>query len=119
MLQRLRPTRSKTGRISIEDRHGHFHTIIDEVGNRYSRLTVLRFVEMSDSRTAVFLCQCSCGNLTEVGANSLRMRDIHSCGCWRREVGARRGAGCVGRGNPNFKHGRYVSDRARKHNASI
>lgn len=34
----------------------------DIVGNRYGRLTVLRYVETNKCREAIWECVCDCGN---------------------------------------------------------
>jgi hypothetical protein len=85
MLQRLHFTRSKTGRIRIEDQFGNRCTIIDEVDHVYTRLTVLRFVGITDTHKAIFLCACECGNRSEVTGNDLRSGTSKSCGCYNRD----------------------------------
>jgi hypothetical protein len=41
-------------------------TKIDETGNRYSKLLVLRFSHVDASKTAFFVCLCDCGTETIV-----------------------------------------------------
>jgi hypothetical protein len=63
-----------TGRVTALDPEGNPHTIIDETGNRYGRLAVLRFVSVTDAAKAIFLCRCECGKLTEVTGGELRTK---------------------------------------------
>ena len=56
--------------------------LINEVGNRYGKLTVLRRVENKDT-VATWLCRCDCGNETETRGTSLRAGKTKSCGCRR------------------------------------
>lgn len=69
--------------------------IEDLTGRVYGRLTVLRRVEDSRSRHPQWLCQCSCGNTKVVFGDALRGGYTKSCGCYNREVAARR----------QYKHG--------------
>lgn len=50
------------------------------VGLKFGRLTVLEFVGVSN-HSARWLCECECGNTTEVNGNSLRTGNTKSCGC--------------------------------------
>lgn len=54
--------------------------VIDETGDRYGRLLVVKRVP-SDGRGAMWLCQCSCGNETVVYGISLRSGRTTSCKC--------------------------------------
>lgn len=55
----------------------------DITGQRFGRLTVIRFVEVKD-RQAFFECVCDCGNHTIVSGHSLRRGHTKSCGClWK------------------------------------
>lgn len=57
----------------------------NEVGNIYSRLTVLSRYDNTSNGTARWLCQCSCGNKTIQTGCILRRGIIKSCGCYLRE----------------------------------
>lgn len=55
----------------------------DITGNKYGRLTVVRFLkqeEREDFRRA-WLCRCECGNLIQVNASKLKNGHTKSCGC--------------------------------------
>jgi len=58
--------------------------LINEIGNKYSRLTVVGRAANQDT-TAVWHCFCDCGNKTEVTGKKLRMGLVKSCGCYRKE----------------------------------
>ena len=56
---------------------------IDEIGNRYGKLTVL-YKDSTSTRNdgTYWVCQCDCGNLTTVKASNLRCaHPTRSCGC--------------------------------------
>lgn len=54
---------------------------IDLTGHRFSRLTVLGFVGVSDNGQALWECLCECGNIKTVAGHKLRGGEIKSCGC--------------------------------------
>lgn len=56
----------------------------DVTGQRFGRLTVIRFVEVKD-RQAFFECVCDCGNHTIVSGHNLRRGHTKSCGCLLKE----------------------------------
>jgi hypothetical protein len=60
-------------------------TLIDETGNRYGRLLVIRFKEIGVDRHAHWECLCDCGRETIVKGASLREGESRSCGCRRIE----------------------------------
>lgn len=56
--------------------------MIDETGNKYGRLTVIR--PYSTSRKGiVWLCRCDCGRDVAVYGTLLRNGTTRSCGCYR------------------------------------
>lgn len=62
---------------------------IDVLGHTYGRLTVTAEAapHQCTGRThRKVLCQCTCGNTTEVFLNRLRTGGVTSCGCYRREA---------------------------------
>lgn len=61
----------------------HFPTgkIIDLTGKKFGKLTVLKRVPNKNGNAARWLCQCDCGNQTEVDGVKLRRYDTLSCGC--------------------------------------
>ena len=55
---------------------------IDETGNKYGRLTVIKLADKkSKSRQVYWQCQCECGNIAIIRGASLRDGTTTSCGC--------------------------------------
>ena len=55
--------------------------VINEIGNKYGKLTVIeRYIDKNCSK-AKWLCKCECGNTTIVLGKSLRNGNTRSCGC--------------------------------------
>ncbi len=70
---------------------------INEVGNRYERLTVIAEAK-TVSGNAMWLCRCDCGNMATVLGFQLRRGHTKSCGCLRIDEGSKR----LGINNPNY-----------------
>lgn len=56
----------------------------DLVGQRFNKLVVLEILSRKNSRNR-YLCQCDCGNLTEVWSHHLKSGKTKSCGCLKYE----------------------------------
>jgi len=60
------------------------------VGELYARLTVLEkgsgYVSPSGKTQNTWICQCECGNTTEVLTTSIRSGGTKSCGCLSSEI---------------------------------
>lgn len=69
-------------------------TFIDITGQRYNRLVPLCRIANRCGRT-YWLCECDCGNFTEVSGNNLRKNEVRSCGCLLTEELSER----------NYRHG--------------
>ena len=55
------------------------------IGNKYGSLTVVEMRKERGKHNEVFwICQCDCGSLIEVRANSLQQGKTTSCGCSRK-----------------------------------
>lgn len=68
--------------------------LIDRVGDRYGRLTVVaqaRRPAHVKGRHAHWLCRCDCGNLVTIASSGL-VGDTRSCGCLNAEIRGRFGA---------------------------
>lgn len=74
--------------------------VIDIVGTKFGRLTVLRRVANDKRGRPVWECSCDCGKQCDKAALSLRSGDCRSCGCLRLETTGARGL------HINKKHGR-------------
>ena len=55
---------------------------IDETGNVYGKVTVLRLAESKGQGTE-WLCRCKCGRAFETTGHGLRRGHVKSCGCSR------------------------------------
>ncbi len=58
---------------------------INEIGNRYGRLTVIAAAKTTNSRS-MWLCKCDCGNEKLVMGKLLRNGHVTSCGCINNKV---------------------------------
>lgn len=58
---------------------------IDITGQRFGKLTVLRFDKTDKRGEKFWMCQCDCGNLTSVSSYKLRTGYTKSCGCLQQE----------------------------------
>lgn len=51
------------------------------IGGKYGKLTILRRAPVSPGGLAKWICECECGNITEVAGAQLRSGRTTSCGC--------------------------------------
>lgn len=59
-------------------------------GKRFGRLTVLQPTDKRSWGAIVWLCECECGNLTEIPGRDLTDEHTQSCGCLNRDVNRKR-----------------------------
>lgn len=59
----------------------HGQRLIDETGNKYGRLTVLKRIGSNNDKKALWLCRCDCGNEVITTGKRLRNGTVRSCGC--------------------------------------
>lgn len=57
----------------------------DISGQRYGRLTAKKIIGKSKNGTAIWQCQCDCGNMTEILSTVLKSGETKSCGCLLKE----------------------------------
>ena len=57
----------------------------DISGERFGRLTVIRFDHINVRHQSCWLCQCDCGNQIVVQASSLHSGNTASCGCYKKD----------------------------------
>jgi hypothetical protein len=62
----------------------------DIQGQRFGRLTALRYDHTNKSQNAVWECLCDCGQKKLVMAVSLKSGNTKSCGCLQREIASQR-----------------------------
>lgn len=60
--------------------------MIDEAGNKYGSLLVLRKSDRCANTGALWMCKCGCGNEIEVAGLALRRGTWTCCGCQKRKV---------------------------------
>lgn len=60
--------------------------IKDLVGERFGKLTVVKYDGLYKNSHSKWLCKCDCGNTTSVSSQALRSGGTKSCGCLVREV---------------------------------
>ncbi|MEG5173313.1 recombinase family protein [Microcoleus sp. B3-D7] len=70
-------------------RTGNSNNFINEIGQRYGKLTVIAEGE-NYRNDACWVCRCDCGSTVTVRGFSLRRRDTKSCGCIQKETTANR-----------------------------
>lgn len=66
--------------------------LIDISGQKFHRLTVLRFAYMGNRRRSYWECRCDCGNIVTLrkDAFAYSYSKAKSCGCWHREESGKR-----------------------------
>lgn len=56
-------------------------------GKKYGKWTVLERAGSDKHKTAMWKCQCECGNISIISGTALRQGLTISCGCERRSHG--------------------------------
>ena len=59
---------------------------LDLTGQRFGRLTVIRYAGKDKTGKRSWLCSCECGNNTTLPTSRLTNGNTRSCGCIRREM---------------------------------
>ena len=62
------------------------NNIISLVGQKFGRLTVIKFAEKKPKGHSKWLCKCDCGNYKTVDGTHLKRHKIQSCGCLHKEI---------------------------------
>lgn len=58
---------------------------VEESGNTYGRLTIVRYVGRTRGRQQLYLCTCICGNTIRAQIGAIKSGNTLSCGCIRVE----------------------------------
>lgn len=66
--------------------------LINLLGKRFERLTVLLYVGENIFGKVEWFCQCDCGNTTTTTGDRLRRKEARSCGCLATEAKKKAGA---------------------------
>ena len=61
--------------------HTHGNRIINEIGNKYGKLTVIERAGSDSDHKALWRCKCDCGNEIITTGKRLRNGTVRSCGC--------------------------------------
>lgn len=56
-------------------------------GQRFGKLIAMYPTSMKDGSHMYWVCQCDCGNQTEVSSNNLKRGSTQSCGCIKTSIG--------------------------------
>jgi hypothetical protein len=65
-------------------------TFKDRTGQKFGRLTVLKYAGSDKYRNSYWACRCQCGGETVVPTSALTTGNTNSCGCIQREYAAAR-----------------------------
>lgn len=61
--------------------------VINILGNKYGKLTVVEFAGVDHHQKSLWKCVCECGGSKIVHAKELKLGNVKSCGClWRQDV---------------------------------
>lgn len=63
----------------------HSANFKDITGQKFGRLTAIRYVGKNEDKRALWECTCGCGNTVIVDGKSLRLGNTKSCGCYNLE----------------------------------
>ena len=58
----------------------------DLTGQKFGRLTVLKYIKSTKTGKPIWLCECDCGNKKEILGESLLSGNTRSCGCIYKEI---------------------------------
>ena len=87
--------------------------IINEIGNKYNRLTVI-YRANNRGNHAAWLCKCSCGSRVIVTGTHLRTGHTQSCGCYNKEQSRLRRLKRTGESSYNQLYARYINSAKRR-----
>jgi len=63
---------------------------INLTGQKFGRLTVIKFAGVDEKGRTMWECQCECGSLIIVRSDNLKRGISKSCGCFSREMASKR-----------------------------
>lgn len=64
----------------------HSANFVDLSGRIFGKLKVIEYLETTKSGTAIYLCECKCGEKCKKTARDLRSGHVSSCGCLQKEI---------------------------------
>ena len=83
--------------------------LINLVGRKFGRLTVLKCAGKNKHGYYLWLCKCGCGNEKIISGHSLKQGRTKSCGCWKKELLFQKGKRLIGSNNPCWKGGKTIN----------
>jgi len=85
--------------------------VIDLTGQTFGRWTAI-FKSSLKGQSVSYRCQCQCGVIKDIDANSLRRGRSRSCGCWNLDI--------MTKDPPRLKHGfRQQDERSPEYTAWV
>ncbi len=90
--------------------------IIDLLGQRFTRLLVIRRDGFNKWKNAKWLCKCDCGKEVSVYSSSLRKGITMSCGCYGRDVNTTHGLRKDGKYDSEYRIWAGMKDRCYNYN---
>jgi hypothetical protein len=63
----------------------------DVTGQKFNKLTFLKYIRNDKFGKAIWLCRCDCGREKELNASAIKAKLTTSCGCHKRNVCRRKG----------------------------
>ncbi|KKN75695.1 hypothetical protein LCGC14_0377980 [marine sediment metagenome] len=81
---------------------------INEIGNKYGRLTVINDGHQNARGAFHWLCLCDCGAKVTIKGGHLRSGATKSCGCLHKEIVSAACANQSGKNNPNYTNGNFT-----------
>lgn len=85
--------------------------LIEMIGKKYNRLTIVSRASNEGSRAA-WNCVCDCGNIITLNGKQIRAGHTKSCGCYRKETTAKQG-------KANTKHGQARTAGYRRYHTRL
>ena len=83
---RLRNGQTKSCGCYKKDGTYNLAKTIDLIGQKYGRLTVLKYIGSYKFGGGLWLCQCECGKQKKVASSNLQRGGTKSCGCYHKDV---------------------------------
>ena len=59
---------------------------LDFTGQKFGRLTIIKYAGRDKHRHNMWLCECDCGNKTTIRDHSFRSGKTKSCSCLNKEI---------------------------------
>ena len=64
--------------------------IEDISGQKFGRLTAIKYVGKSKGKQTLWECKCDCGNTVTIHQQNLKSGHTYSCGCYNSEISSKR-----------------------------